>query len=288
MNNEQGIQALKEYFIKRDDVIMAFLFGSQADQNVRTASDWDIAVYFKSEQGHVEWEERKEYRQETDVWADCTRILATDNIDLVVLNRAPASIADTALRGIILCIKDRWVWLKFMLRITALAEEYRIFVKDFYAIAERSHSLGAEDQEQLRRTLRFIEEQMGLYPTYRAFSQKEYEENPRQRNEIERWLENIINAVINISKITLGSKKVLIPVTYRETVSGAIRAFDLSDDFTGRFDQWMKVRNELAHEYLDMKWMKLSAFAQTSEPSIRAFIDAAKKFLEDAASDSVN
>ena len=56
-DREQKIQRLKEYFEKRGDVVMAFLFGSQAERQVHTESDWDIAVYFKPEVERVEWEE---------------------------------------------------------------------------------------------------------------------------------------------------------------------------------------------------------------------------------------
>jgi len=236
---------------------------------------------FKPEINNVEWEETKDYPEEDQVWADCAEILGTDNVDILVLNRAPAGIAESALRGVLLTMKDRRLWLKFMLRVTALAEEYRLFVKDFYEIAERSRSLSLQDRERLRRTLRFIEEQMALYAVYQVFSQKEYEENPRQRNEVERWLENIVNAVIDISKIILGSKKMLIPLTYRETVSQVIRALNLSDDFPKLFERWVRDRNELAQEYLDINWKRISEFAQTSEPYIRVVLDAAKTFLEE-------
>ena len=280
MIDDQKIMALKEYFEKRDDVVMAFLFRSRAKNQTRAASDWDVGVYFKPKQNNVEWEEEKYYPEENRVWADCTDILGADAIDLVVLNRASAGIADSVIRGTPLVVKDYGLWLKFMLRVTALAEEYRLFVKDFYEIAERSHSLAAQDAEHLRRAIRFIEEQVSLYGVYQAFSQKEYEENPRQRNEMERWLENIINAVIDISKIVLGSKKMLIPLTYRETVAGAIRAFELPAEFVITFEQWVRIRNDLAHEYLDLKWKRLFDFAGASESAIRAFIDAAKKFLD--------
>ena len=281
MDDNQKIQALKEYFAQREDVVMAFLFGSRAEERSHTGSDWDIAVYFTPQTDKFEFEcIDREYPEEHRIWADLTTMLETDNVDLVILNRAPASIADTAIRGEALVMKDRALWLRFMLLISKLAEEYRIFAHEYHEIVQRSRSLLPQDRERLERLIDFFEEQAALYPVYRTFSQKEYEENPRQRNEIERWLENIVNSVIDISKITLGSKKMLIPRTYREIVGAAIRAFSLSDEFLELFDQWVKIRNEFAHEYLDIKWKKLSTFAHASEPPIRAFIDATKKFLE--------
>jgi len=48
MNSQQKkIEQLKEYFKKKDSVILAFVFGSISKGNQRSFSDWDIAVYFK-------------------------------------------------------------------------------------------------------------------------------------------------------------------------------------------------------------------------------------------------
>lgn len=151
-DKKEKIQKLRDYFERRDDVLMAFLFGSQAENKARSGSDWDIAVYFTPEKkdpldpkntnlhGTIEWEEEnRDYKEESRVWGDLTDILNIDNVDLIVLNRCPASIADSALRGAPLIIKDRGLYLDFMLLITDVAERYRHFVKDYYAISQRSH-----------------------------------------------------------------------------------------------------------------------------------------------------
>ncbi|MFY9463426.1 MAG: HepT-like ribonuclease domain-containing protein [Candidatus Sungiibacteriota bacterium] len=282
MDNEQSIQALKEYFSKRDDVVMAFLFGSRAKSRVHTSSDWDIGVYFTPQTDEFEFEcTDREYPEEHRIWADLTTMLETDNVDLVILNRAPASIADTAIRGEALVMKDRALWLRFMLLISKLAEDYRIFAREYHEIVQRSRSLLPQDRERLERLIDFLEEQATLYPVYRSFSRDEYEEDPRKRNEIERWLENMVNAVIDAGKVLLGSQKRLIPPTYREIVRRAVRMGDASDDFGEKFDQWVRLRNVLAHEYLDIKWKRLSDFAKISEPYMRQFIESAKRFLEE-------
>lgn len=279
---EGKIKKLKEYFKKRDDVMMAFLFGSQAQKRAHGGSDWDIAVYFKSEVEKVEWEEQgRDYLAENQVWSDCMDILKTDNVDLVVLNRAPASIAETASDGLPLVVKDWNLWQRFRRVITQEAEDYRGFVSDFFAISQRSASLTQRDAEDLRRTFDFLEEQLSLYPVYRGVKLDEYERDVRRRNEIERWIENVINATIDIGKIILGSKKRLIPPTYRETVGGAARALNLSGDFSKKFEQWVKLRNILAHEYLDIKWKRISGFIRDSEPHFRSFVESAKKFLKE-------
>ena len=120
-----------------------------------------------------------------------------------------------------------------------------------------------------------------MYDTYKTFAREEYEDNPRQRNEIERWLENITNACIDIAKIMLGSQKKLIPPTYRETMRRAIHASKLPVDFEDKFDDWVRLRNVLAHEYLDIKWDRISRFTKESKPYIERYVESAKQFLDE-------
>ena len=141
-DREQKIQQLKAYFEKRDDVVMAFLFGSQAEKQAFISSDWDIAVYFKPERERIEWEEHgREYPEEDHVWSDCADILGTDKVDLIVLNRAPSTLAEAAIGGIPLVEKNRGLFLDFMLRVSRAAEDFRFFVNDYYQIYQRSRSL---------------------------------------------------------------------------------------------------------------------------------------------------
>ena len=278
-------QKLKDYFKKRDDVVMAFLFGSRAGGSTRAISDWDIAVYFTPEKEYIEWEERgREYQQEDRVWSDCMEILQTDNVDLLVLNRAPSSICATAIQGTPLIIKDYGLWLKFMLIITREAEDYREFVNEYYAISQRSASISPQDEENLKRTLSFFEEQMTLYAYFADLSEKEYTNNIHQRNDVERWIENIVNASIDMSKIILASEKKTIPDTYKNVIKHAAWALKLEEDFAERFERWVKLRNVLAHEYLDLKWKRISGFIQNSEGCFKSFKKAAQRYLEEDSS----
>lgn len=281
VGRKRSFWKLRDYFAKRDDVVMAFVFGSQAAGRAHGGSDWDIAVYFKPVVERVEWEEQgREYLEEDKVWNDCVDILETDNVDLIVLNRAPASIADAAVRGIPLVIKDDNLWLRFMLIVTREAEDYHRFVSEFYAISQRSASLTGRDREDLERTLNFLKQEMESYSKLKKMTQKEYTDAVDSRRNIERWVENIMNASIDISKIILGSQKKVIPDTYRGSLQHAIWELGLTDDFVEKFERWVKLRNVLAHEYLDLKWKRISSFITESEPYFKSFAEAVKKFLE--------
>lgn len=293
MPEKQKIQKLKTYFEKREDIEMAFLFGSRFEKNrIHEHSDWDIAVYFTPEKkdpldlnnmklhGIIEWEEQaREYPAEDEVWSDAMNILNSDNVDLIVLNRCPASMADSAIRGLPLIIKDRWLYLEFMLLITRVAEDYRQFVFDYYEIAERSKSLTPKDKESLIRIIEFIQKHFLLYKYFLNLNQEEYEKDIHKRNDVERWIENIANASIDCAKIITGSEKELIPWTYAEVMKKSIYILNLPKDFIEKFEKWAQFRNILAHEYLDIKWKRIKNFIDESEPYFQEFIKKAKEFL---------
>ncbi len=130
------IKILKEYFEKKEDILMAFLFGSYAKSSVHRESDVDVAIYFRPKTDHLEWEEFDiKYEREDEIWLDLERLLKR-NVDLVVLNRARSSIASSAISGIPIIIKDRGLYLDFMLRVTAEAEDFRETVEDYWRIKQ--------------------------------------------------------------------------------------------------------------------------------------------------------
>lgn len=134
--NLEMIKALKGYFEKRDDVVMAFLFGSYARGISHRESDVDIAVYFRPKSGYLEWEEFDiKYEAEDTVWLDVERLLKR-NVDLIILNRARSTIAQSAINGIPIIIKDRGLYLDFMLRVTSEAEDFRQTIEDYWRIKE--------------------------------------------------------------------------------------------------------------------------------------------------------
>lgn len=273
------IEKLKQYFEKRTDVEMAFLFGSQAENRTNSHSDWDVAVYLKPEFGFVEWEEfGRDYFEEDKIWKDIADILKIDDVDLVILNRAPSNIVNTALAGLPLAVKDQSLWLQLLLIISREAEDWHAFSKDYYEIYQRSKSLLKRDQERLRDAITFLDEQSRLYNVYSGFSAADYSDDVRKRNEIERWVENIINAVIDISKIILASSHRLTPQIYRETVERGIWALGLPEEMSKSFEKWVKLRNILAHEYMDIKWKRIRNFIE-GEGEVNKFLSASREYL---------
>jgi predicted nucleotidyltransferase len=130
--DEKVLESMKTYLEGRDDIAFAFLFGSAARGKVRREGDVDIAVYFKPEK-EVEWEAfNKAYKGENRIALDLERLLKKE-VDLVVLNRARAVIADEIIRkGKPLIIKDRGIFLDFLCIISDEAEYVRNYLMTSY------------------------------------------------------------------------------------------------------------------------------------------------------------
>jgi predicted nucleotidyltransferase len=124
--------ALKQYFENRNDIAFAFLYGSQAHGYATRLSDVDIAVYFyPRERRPIEYESENNYDGEDEIWGDLERFLKKE-VELLVLNRAAATVAASAIRGIPLAINDWGLYLDFMLVITDVAIDFtELIINDY-------------------------------------------------------------------------------------------------------------------------------------------------------------
>jgi uncharacterized protein YutE (UPF0331/DUF86 family) len=70
-----------------------------------------------------------------------------------------------------------------------------------------------------------------------------------------------------------------IPQTYRETLLRFTIGF-LEEDTAKRFSQFAELRNILAHEYLDIKWNKITKFIEDAFKLYPPFIEKTKEFIK--------
>lgn len=130
--NVKLIEILGDYFRKREDIAFAFLFGSAAHGKVRDEGDIDIAVYFWPERD-IEWQEfDKRYKGESRIGLDLERMLKKE-VDLIVLNRARAGLADEIVRkGKPIVVKDRGIFMDFLCIVSDEAEFMREWLEKSY------------------------------------------------------------------------------------------------------------------------------------------------------------
>lgn len=274
------IKQLEKYFSGRREVLFAFLFGSRVKDTAGGISDWDIGVYFgPQEANQIEWEDTdKRYPSEDRIWDDLVDICKTDNVDLVVLNRCSASIAASAIRGMPLVLRDRAVFLDFVLRVDRQAEDYHHFVDEYYEILQRSASLSVPDKEKLKKIVSFMEQEISLYGYFSSFDLADYHDI-HKRHEIERWVENMINSAIDIGEIILASERKKIPDYYKDIFIQLGLLTQFRSINVEKFTGWVKLRNILAHEYLDIKWQRIEDFVKNCNAHFKNFLENAKKFL---------
>ncbi|MDN3513709.1 MAG: nucleotidyltransferase domain-containing protein [Candidatus Brocadia sp.] len=137
MDAKDIVEKLKCYFEKRKDISMAFLFGSWAKCQGGIDSDVDIAIYFEPNRNILEWEKTDFWSDdEKAIWLDIEKIIEKE-VDLLVLNRAAPTIADSALKGIPIIIKNRNLYMEFLLRITSEAIDFRQWVESYWNFKEK-------------------------------------------------------------------------------------------------------------------------------------------------------
>ena len=270
---------LKDYFSQRPDISMAYIFGSYAKGRAIAESDLDVAVYFKPEGDKLEWEEDRVYESEDQIWSDVEDI-AKKNVDLVVLNRAPSTLAFEVLRtGIPIIIKDRLLYWRFLSRVSFEAIDFMEMVEDYWKIKQRSSSLNPTDRQRLVRLIDFLETELADRKDFIGLCQKTYEHDSGKRRNVERWVENIANCSVDIGKILLASEKRRIPDTYKEMLEHLAWLPGFDEGVAGKLGKFAKLRNILAHEYLDIRFIQIKEFIQQAESVYGKLLDFVKGIL---------
>ncbi|MBI5138356.1 MAG: nucleotidyltransferase domain-containing protein [Candidatus Vogelbacteria bacterium] len=285
--NEQLLKQLRDYFAKRDDVVLAYLFGSQAKGTASsTRSDADFAIYFKPKTGVFEYEESEwgdidyHYEAEDGIQDDLSKITDKE-VDLVVLNRAPAYLDATILKeGILLKESDREIYWKLYLRSTSDAEDYHQFFKEYREIMERSHSLSDEERLRLDRIITCLLRELHLNKEYGNIDENAYKQNDIKRKVLERNIENIVNAGLDIAKIFLAANYHTVPNTYVESMHMLVKLTDFDPEIAKELAKAAKLRNFVAHEYLEYRWKNIEGFVVGAQKNFGYLIEFAKTQME--------
>jgi len=149
------VHKLQQYIANEGNVVLAFLFGSRAIQRETKQSDIDIAVYLK------------DVGQEDRIWKDITRI-AEKEVDLILLNTAPANLASNIFKtGIPLIIKDRTLYWKLYLEQSAQAEDFAHFAQDYWNIYQRARFLAPQKLSSLLKKNQPLKHTRTRFPSLR-------------------------------------------------------------------------------------------------------------------------
>lgn len=114
--------------------------------------------------------------------------------------------------------------------------------------------LNKEQKQNIFERLSFLEVEFKDLNKYKDLDWNTYSKDRDIQRNAERIIENIANASIDICKIALAGETVEIPNTSREIILKAGELGIIEKDLSSRIASLAKVRNVLAHQYLDLKW----------------------------------
>ena len=121
---------LNDLFMEDSNIIFAYLFGGLVRGKRKPLSDVDLGIYVKNMKG-------SDY---LSLFSEISEILRTDEIDLVVLNSAPISLAGRILqKRKLLMDKDPFLRHKYESRILREFFDFAIKEKE---LLDRRHGIG--------------------------------------------------------------------------------------------------------------------------------------------------
>ena len=109
----------------------------------------DVAVY-QASAGKLEIEADRALDQEAEIQVALERATQR-NVDLLTLNRAPATVCAAALlSGRPVLLRDGALYTRYLLAVTTVASDFLETECEFRAIRDRSRSLSAIDRSRLQ------------------------------------------------------------------------------------------------------------------------------------------
>lgn len=137
------------------------------------------------------------------------------------------------------------------------------------------------DKSKLIPHLDYLEKELTFCPEYEGeIDWKVYQTKRSKRLEIERWVESLINATLDISKMLLTIEGGEIPETSREVLFWIGSHIYNKEEEAEAFSELAKIRNTLAHRYLDMKWGDIKRFLRIAPQLYPPFLNFIKKEIE--------
>ena len=262
-----------------DEIAFAVLFGSAVTGRLRLDSDLDIAVYGASGRS-LEIELDRELVGEIDMQIAAERVSGR-NVDLLVLNRAPAAVCATAITtGVPLFIRDGSLYSRYVLAVTNVAIDFRETEQEWREIRSRSASLSPTDRRRLERVLAFLEDELLDAAGFEQTSLMAYQQDRALRRNLDRWVEILSNSVIDIAKIVLASENVPVPQTYAQILEllPSVSGFSSIPQDIRTF---AALRNVMAHEYLDLRFSRVRHFVQNDVETVRAVMAATRVWMDE-------
>ena len=266
------------------NLLFGFLFGSAAAGRLRSDSDVDVALY-QASAGILEIEGDSALDREADIQVALERATQR-NVELLTLNSAPATVCAAALlSGRPVLLRDGAFYTRFLLAVTTVASDFLETEREFRAIRDRSRSLSPVDRSRLQRILDFIDTELKDREQFREVALPSYQTDRNLRRNLDRWVETLINAAIDIGKIVLGCEQRPVPYTYGQILAD-LESTEQFADLAGRLKPLAALRNVLAHEYLELRFGRVASFVGAGADAIGRLARLTQAWLQAKESES--
>lgn len=140
--------------------------------------------------------------------------------------------------------------------------------------------LNESDKLNILKRIDFIQIELNDLHEYKKLTYEVYNTDRITRRNVERIIENISNALIDISKIIIANENIDIPNSYREIILKLGEIETIDEELAKSIAEIARLRNVLAHQYLDIKWSYIKTFLTDKINDVYKFIDAVNKYVE--------
>lgn len=136
-----------------------------------------------------------------------------------------------------------------------------------------------EHKYRLVRYVTFLEKEIEDYVLFTGMTHEHYIQDRSKRRDVERWIENQINATVDIAKVILNAEDLPVPDTYREIVANLALLPAFNKETIEGLSHWIRLRNVISHEYLDVKWDSIKKFILGGHALYKDFLSAVRSYL---------
>jgi uncharacterized protein YutE (UPF0331/DUF86 family) len=113
---------------------------------------------------------------------------------------------------------------------------------------------------RIAESLQFISQEMMEFETeYADKTWKEYEEDKKTQKIMERTIENILTALIEISGSILTQEGIVVE-NYADALQKCAKLFNFTAEEQQNIEKLANIRNRLAHRYLNLKWQVINMY----------------------------
>ena len=182
-------------------------------------------------------------------------------------------------------LRDGAFYTRFLLAVTTVASDFLETEREFRAIRDRSRSLSPVDRSRLQRILDFIDTELKDREQFREVALPSYQTDRNLRRNLDRWVETLINAAIDIGKIVLGCEQRPVPYTYGQILAD-LESTEQFADLAGRLKPLAALRNVLAHEYLELRFGRVASFVGAGADAIGRLARLTQAWLQAKESES--